>query len=386
MRQYLIIILIVRFVIISYSTKTNTITLFLFMMHELIINLHIHTQYSDGHENHSAICKEAANCGLDAIITTDHNVLIQGINRYFEHNGKKVLLLTGEEVHDQSRKPQKNHLLVLGANTEVSTFADNPQELLKQIKYAGGLSFIAHPVDPELPLFNETNISWVDWSVSNFDGIEIWNGLSELKTVIRNKFDAIKYGFFPELVAHNPLPETLERWDKLLSKGNKVIAIGGSDSHALPVKMGFLKKTIFPYKFHFSAINTHLIASKQLTGDPEIDCTIIYSALRKGNAFIGYDLPRNTKGFRFTAQSNNKLAVMGDEIIIDKQPVSMEIKLPDPAEINLLRNGSVIRRISGAKMVFETTDPGIFRVEVYRKFRNKRRGWIFSNPIYVHNN
>ncbi|MFC2065328.1 PHP domain-containing protein, partial [Chloroflexota bacterium] len=83
-------------------------------MHEIVINLHIHTRYSDGNLNHAEICQAAADCGLDAIITTDHNILVQGINRYYEFGDKNVLLLTGEEIHDQSREPQKNHLLVLG--------------------------------------------------------------------------------------------------------------------------------------------------------------------------------------------------------------------------------------------------------------------------------
>ena len=352
-------------------------------MHEIVINLHIHTRYSDGHGNHSDICKAAIDCDLDTIITTDHNVLVQGINRYHEYKGKKVLLLTGEEVHDQRRDPQKNHLLVLGADSEVSTFAENPQELINHAKSAGGLTFIAHPIDLELPLFNETNISWVDWSIDGFDGMEIWNGLSELKTVIRNKFDAIKFGFFPELIAHNPLPETMDRWDKLLFEGKKIVAVGGSDSHALPLKMGLFKKTIFPYKYHFSAINTHLITPKRLTGDPTVDSNIIYSALRKGNAFVGYDLPRNTRGFRFTARSNNCFAGMGDEINISKENVTFEIILPDQGEIKLLRNGSVILSNSGTRMIYQTSEPGVYRVEVYRRYHQKRRGWIFSNPIYV---
>ena len=30
-----------------------------------------------------------------------------------------------------------------------------------------------------------------------------------------------------------------------------------------------------------------------------------------------------------------------------------------------------------------TTEAGVYRVEVYRRYLGKRRGWIYSNPIYV---
>ncbi|MFC2028909.1 CehA/McbA family metallohydrolase, partial [Chloroflexota bacterium] len=321
--------------------------------------------------------------GLDAIITNDHNVLVKGINRYYKNSSGKVLLLTGEEVHDQARDPQKNHLLVFGVDNEVSTFANNTQKLIDHVKESGGLSFLAHPVDPELPLFNEADISWVDWTVNGFDGIELWNGLSELKTVIRNKYDAIKYGFFPILAAHNPRPETLKLWDNLMIKGNKIVAIGGSDAHALPSRMGPFSKTIYPYRYHFSAINTHLILPKTLSGDPVIDSKLILSALQKGSAFIGYDLASKTRGFRFTAQSHNTFVGMGEEIGINNHSIILEITVPNAGEINLIKDGSKIHSEIGSLLHHTVDVPGVYRVEVYRKFLNKRRGWIFSNPIYI---
>jgi hypothetical protein len=30
-----------------------------------------------------------------------------------------------------------------------------------------------------------------------------------------------------------------------------------------------------------------------------------------------------------------------------------------------------------------TTEPGVYRVEAYLDYLGIRRGWIFSNPIYV---
>ena len=62
------------------------------------------------------------------------------------------------------------------------------------------MCFLAHPVDPAMPAFGETDISWEDWGVTGFTGIELWNGFSELKTVAKGKLDAIFYAFFPETI------------------------------------------------------------------------------------------------------------------------------------------------------------------------------------------
>ena len=152
-------------------------------MHEIVVNLHMHTRYSDGTGTHKDIAEAAIKAGVEAVIVTDHNVLVQGLEGYYRVGRSRVLLLVGQEVHDQDRDPQKNHLLVFNANRDLSTLADDPQTLINGVVEAGGLSFIAHPRDPEAPAFNETDISWESWEVHGYTGIELWNGLSELKTV-----------------------------------------------------------------------------------------------------------------------------------------------------------------------------------------------------------
>ncbi len=244
---------------------------------------------------------------------TDHNVLVHGFEGYVKSGARRVLLLIGEEVHDQARNPQKNHLLAIGAGQEMASFASEPAALIKNIRDAGGLSFIAHPMDPAAPAFNQSDISWVDWAARNFTGLEIWNGLSEMKTLIRTKLHGLFYAFFPELVAHGPLQETLRRWDELLLQG-RVVGIGGSDAHALHPRLGPVRPVIYPYEFHFRAINTHVILPQAMTGDVDTDSRLIYEALAAGHCFVGYDLSRSTRGFRFSAQGRDMAASMGDEI------------------------------------------------------------------------
>jgi hypothetical protein len=352
-------------------------------MNELVINLHMHTTYSDGSGTHADIIEAAMYAGLDAIITTDHNVLVTGPAGYYQNEERKVLLLVGEEVHDQTADPQKNHLLVIGAGKELADLAGDTQDLVNKVQKSGGLAFIAHPVDPAAPAFGEPDISWEKWDVENYSGIELWNAMSEFKSLMKDWLRAIFYVFNPKLVAHGPFPATINRWDQLLETGKRVVAIGGSDAHAFHYSLGPIRLTIFPYKFHFLAVNTHLITEESLSGDFDKDRLIILEALRNGHAFIGYDLPSPTHGFKFTAQGFETNALMGDEIKLN-EGVTLQINLPKRAECHLLKDGEIVKTWTKREIcTFIANEAGVYRVEVYLRYFGARRGWIFSNPIYV---
>lgn len=351
-------------------------------MEEIIVNLHMHTNYSDGSGSHTEIAHAAIQCGLDAVIITDHNVLVQGFEGYINNGPRRILMIIGEEIHDQNRDPQKNHLLVLGTDQEMATFANVPQALINNINDSGGLSFIAHPDDPAAPIFNETAITWEDWTVDNYTGLEIWNGLSELKTLLTTKFHGFFYSLFPFLVAHRPLSNTLQKWDELLTQ-RRVVAVGGSDAHALRMRLGPIRRTVYPYEFHFRAINTHIFIKNSLTGDVDSDKKMIYAALAAGHCFIGYDLPQPTLGFRFIAHGDDAVGIMGDEIPA-RGGVTLEAYLPSLAEIRLIKNGkAILTEKKTQALTYVAREPGVYRIESYIKYLGIKRGWIFSNPIYV---
>jgi hypothetical protein len=74
---------------------------------------------------------------------------------------------------------------------------------------------------------------------------------------------------------------------------------------------------------------------------------------------------------------------MGDDIP-SKHGVTLQIRLPQRAECNLIKDGVTIQTWMDRDVAsFTATSPGVFRVEAYMPFRGKRRGWIFSNPIYI---
>lgn len=351
-------------------------------MEELVTNLHLHTRYSDGTGSHQDVLAAAMRCGLDVVIPTDHNVLVQGMDGYLRQDGRTVMLMCAEEIHDQKRTQQKNHMLVFGANRELAPFASNPQNLLDQVQKSGGLAFFAHPFEKAMPFLGETDITWVDWDLKGYTGIELWNGFSELKEVSPSFFWAIFHVFFPVTMPHGPHPDTLAQWDKLLAAGNRVVAVGGSDAHALHRTFGPIRKTIFPYDYHFNAINTHLLTPGPLSGDLNADRRMVLQAFRDGHAFVGYDRPASTRGFRFSAQGEES-GMMGDTIRL-RGGVTLQIRMPGEAEVRLIQDGAVVKTWHNQEICTHITNtPGVFRVECYIRFLGKSRGWIFSNPIYV---
>jgi len=352
-------------------------------MQEYIGNLHAHTLYSDGDGTHDEVAAAAIAAGIDAVWITDHNVYVQGLDGYRYQHDRRVLLLAGEEIHDQIREPQKNHLIVLEARRELATLASHPQRLLNAVDEAGGMAFLAHLIDPPAPLFHEPDLSWVNIDLQGPFGVEIWNTMSEFKGHLRSVMAALWYAYFPDLSPVGPFPEALARWDALLASGRRVPAIGGADAHGTHVRLGPLQRVILPYKFLFRAVNTHMLCEEPLSGDAEADRRRLADALRKGHCFVGYDRPASTRGFGFTASSDHGEAMMGDSLTC-RFGATFQIHLPRPAEIRLIRHGTILRRWTEAEAAMHTVnEPGAYRVEARIPFRGRLRHWILSNPIYL---
>jgi len=353
------------------------------LIYEYVGNTHTHTLFSDGEGSHEEIAHAALQANLDFVFVTDHNVYVSGLDGYRYQGEKRVLLLVGEEIHDQIRDPQKNHLLAFEARQEMAHHAHDTQNLIDQIRLAKGTAFLAHPVDPDAPLINNDDLSWVDWDVDGYAGLEIWNFMSEFKGLLSTIRKALGYINHPERIGRGPFPAALARWDELLAKGKRVAIIGGADAHATTVVYGPLKRVVFPYEFLFRTVNTHLLTTRPMNGKIDHDRRLLLESLRKGRCFVGYDLPAPTRGFRFTAETDAGRIQMG-ETATARIGVTLQVRLPRRAEIRLLHNGEELKVWQHAEAaVHLIKQPGAYRVEVYLHFEGERRTWILSNPIYV---
>jgi len=366
-------------------------------------NLHSHTPYSDGALYHAELAQDAIAAELDFVIVTDHNVWVQGVERYHvdarpqpppppQRIGyppvaasppRQTLVLSGEELHDVRRDPPGEHTLVFGAERELAPYADTPQHVFDRANMAGALSFLAHPFEKSAASIGEPALGWSDWEVQGYTGLEIWNYMSEFKGLMKYWATGLRHVFRPNRGIKGPYPATLAKWDELMADGRRVVGIGGADAHGLTYRVGPFKRTIFPYEHLFRGVNTHILTPHALTGDVAQDKALIYEALRLGHCWVGYDLPAPTTGFRYTASGWRCEAMLGDEIAVGTG-VTLQVRAPRMAELRLVRRGEVVQLVQhGTNLTHIAQDPGAYRAEVYLDYQGASRGWIFSNPIYV---
>jgi hypothetical protein len=355
-------------------------------MNETKFAIHMHTRYSDGNASHQELAETALKAGLDGIITTDHNIWLDGLDGYYGEGKQKVMLLVGEEIHDRTLDPPGNHLLAINARKELSPYGDNSQRLIDQIQHSAGLSFIAHPFEDHLKAFNQGDFSWKNWGIKNFTGIELWNQLSEFKSVTTGHYSALLNVLFPKRMSVGPLERTLTLWDDLIvSQNRKIVAIGGVDAHQFNYKLGPFTLRIYPYLFHFKSVTTHIINPKPLSGSFHDDRNMIMKSLSQGHCFVAYDLPALTDGFKFVVNNDEGQFMMGDEVNVQRG-LTFQIRMPRRTLCRLLKDGKIIKEWPDREVCTHiTTEPGVYRVEAFIPYKGKLRGWIFSNPIYAWN-
>ncbi len=347
-------------------------------MFEYVGAVHMHSIYSDGSGEVPDIAKFADEIGLDYIIITDHNTL-RALKEGFEGWYNNTLVLVGCEIND---KENKNHYLAFGIEDAFSTRI-NAKEYVKKIKEAGGAGFIAHPHEKRAHMKEHPPYPWTEWDTDDFDGIEIWNHMSEW---MENLTEQNKYQNFvhPLKSITKPPDETLGVWDELNLK-RPVAGIGGVDAHAHKHNvLGFLEVEIFPYKVLFKSIRTHILVDKEIIrGKDERSINEakrqVYNSLASGSCFFANDYHGDSKGFRFYASDGGKNYSMGSTIDL-KNKIKFDVMVPvQKAEIKLIRNGKMIDSLENNECEFVVDKSGAYRIEVYLD----GKAWIYSNHIRI---
>jgi len=342
---------------------------------ELVGCIHIHSTYSDGTGTVPEIACIAREVGLNFIMMTDHNNLRAVANGEEKWYGT-VLAIIGYEINDID---DTNHYLAFGLSEEVDRNLPAP-EYVRQVKKNGGFGIIAHPDEKRNHLVEHPPYPWTAWESNDYQGIEIWNQMSEWMEGL-TPWNKVWRFVNPRrsIVAPNGL--TLKRWDDV-SQSRKVVGIGGIDAHAHQHKMlgGLLKVTVFHYKVQFQTVRTHLLLPK--TFQPGIAVSsakqMIYDALLNCRVFVSNYFNGEARGFFFGAKNKNEQVTLGDELKLD-QSTSLRVNLPAFAEVRWIRNGEVVRQESGQELQFSISQPGLYRVEIFRK----KRAWIYSNHIRI---
>jgi len=347
-------------------------------MHEYRGAIHIHSSYSDGTGKIPDIAGAASDVGLDFLMMSDHNSL-KAKKDGWEGWRSNVMVLIGYEINDRN---DRNHYLAFGLDQTVGVRIP-AEEYVRRVKERGGIGFLAHPHEKRSQMPEHPAYPWTAWDSEDFDGIEIWNHMSEWMEGLteENRFQRFLHPL-KSIIA--PPQATLERWDEL-NKSRRVVAIGGVDAHAHKADiLGFFDVEVFPYKVMFKSIHTHVLLEKPLhVNDPAFfdeDKRNVYDALRSGQSFVANSYHGDARGFRFHASAGRKRVESGTLVeLAGRESVRFDVELPAKAKIKLLCSGEEIVVDQSDTLTYRTTKPGAYRIEVWKGVK----GWIFSNHIRV---
>jgi len=333
--------------------------------------IHIHTTYSDGTKSLEEAAQIASDVGLDYILVSDHMTLES------RHAGKegfygKTLATIGYEHNDTD---DINHYLLFETK-DVLPANLTPQEYVTEGKRQGALGIIAHPDEIRPRDGKYPSYPWTAWDADGFDGIEIWNQMSEWMEKL-TPYNRLKMLFSPRKFMKAPTDRILMKWDEF-NKEKKVAGLGAIDVHGYPYRLGPLRITIFPYKVQYRSLRTHLILTEELSRDLEAAKKQLFDAIRDCRLFVSNFRWGDASGFIFTAARGSEKVIAGGKID-DFNDTVITVRTPASARIKLIGNSRTLLEINGDSLEYKPQKNGLYRVEVLKN----GKGWIYSNHIRI---
>jgi hypothetical protein len=204
-------------------------------------DLHCHTLYSDGDSGPTEMLNAAAEAGLDFLGVTDHNNVAHQL-AYGPGGDGLPIVLPGVEVTTYG-----GHWNAWGTNRWWEFREPESQAVERTMRAAmqsGAVVSICHPKPFGPP--------WEYSSETGFHAIEVWNGR------------------WPQFNA-----ASLARWDGLVRRGIRCVAVGGSDTHYLH------RRDVAPR--HADSLGTPTTWVR-VEGAPTV--AAILDALRLGQSFV----------------------------------------------------------------------------------------------------
>lgn len=333
--------------------------------------LHMHTRYSDGGVSVADMSSTAAALGLDFVAITDHMTLAgQADVTAAERAGAPVIV--GYEHNDTH---VKHHYLVFETGRVVDEQVA-PQGYVNQVRALGGIGFIAHPFEKRHYFQKLPPYPWLDWGVDGYDGIEIWNQMSDWTEGLRSWRSFVRL-MYPRRLLAGPPRELLAKWDELNQK-RFVSGVGGVDAHTRVVRAGPFRYTVFPLKVEMKGIRTHVYLDGQ---SGEISKKRILHALRDGCGYVSNFRQGDARGALFGYRTHEGVVIPPGRAGDAAAPGGvLAVSLPHVASIRFIRNGRVVGRFLHTRVAsMEVSSPGVYRIEVARGLRP----WIYTNPLRI---
>jgi len=330
--------------------------------------LHVHTRYTKSLSATGDIVASARRAGVDILLITDHNQLIcreEGWHGW--HDG--TLVLVGDEV----TPPGRSHVLAMGVGEIEGLQYLSERAYLRNIAEQGGLAILAHPIGKGSLGRGGWSLPWTHWEDPNYQAIEVWSYMHDW-------IDRLPWWRLPmaSLRPHRritgPSPALLGLWDRLQTE-RTVTGVGALDSHAVQVLLG--KFHLFPFDELFRATLTHVL-TPPMTGEVGPDEAAVATALRRGRAYVTFEILAPVDEFSFVAER-------GPErwLPISRLPggplTTFSVRAPRSAEIRLIRDSAVVASETGKEASWAVSEAGVYRVELHLE----DRPWILSNPICI---
>jgi len=300
---------------------------------------------------------------------------LKGRELGYEGFSDKLLIVIGYEHNDSNNI---NHYLALGTS-KVARVHTTPQHYIDAIKQDGGVGFLAHPVEKRSYFKNYPPYPWTAWNTQGYDGIELWNQMSEWLEHLKcwAQFFHLAY---PRRFLSNAPEECLEIWDTC-NRSRFVSGIGGVDAHTMLMRLGLFCWTIFPIKVELKGIRTHVYLNEPLpSNDAAASQRILITALKEGRGFVCNYRRGDARNTRITLEYANGVRTLpGPQPMEMTLPAGLSVTLPERADIRLIYNGKEIARHYGLQKIFDIQKTGLYRIAVYLK----NNAWIYSNPFPV---
>jgi len=364
--------------------------------------IHVHTNASCGSGSLSQIIATARSADLSFLTVTDHNQTMAQAE-VAAADPPDFAVIDGEEVSTSS-----GHFLALGVDdTWPRGSSRDARSLMASTRRAHAVNFIAHPFG--------LRDRWGDWSVSDYDGIEIFNddAVWRKNTVVDLFIAALIYPVNQRLallrLARTP-QENFAKWDQLLQQ-RPVAGICGSDAHA-NIIIGQRSLLKFPSYFSvFSLARQHALLDNQPGVDPDhAGADVILNAIKSGNSYCSIDSLYPADGFTqvvtasvgsesnanfsqaaATSSKENTISAGPGQSIPWSPAAVLHIRTPTAAGrplLRVLRDGHEIFNQQTDSLDLPLSGPGHYRTEAYLQqpgLTGWRRWtlWIFANPVYV---
>lgn len=265
-------------------------------------DLHMHTGHSDGHcanqTGQQVPCpifmtvEAAVKRGLDFIAITDHNATSQyDAMRELQPFFNKILLIPGREI-----TTFQGHMNLLGTTDYVdfrvgSKSVPNLNVLLQRVNQMGAIISINHPNAPGGEVcFGCRWTPAVPVQMDRFTAIEAVNGGS----------------------VDDPAESGIPFWQKQLSLGHRLTAIGGSDNH---------QATLPPDAQNAVGHPTTVIYAQELS------TAAILAGIRSGRVFIDVNGSRD-RLLDISAHTKTSAAIMGGDIAAGAgEPIELQAQI-----------------------------------------------------------